>query len=127
MKDGLVIGLREYAGIDLYVVTRRARDPGQRAARHENDAAAELLYRVNLFEIGADDIIERSRVIGREMVGAGARIDEGVPARGCILERSRDELEGVRPVEAHSPLRGIHRLGDTETEIEEMVAIGERA
>ena len=33
---------------------------------------------------------------------------------------------GSRPVEAHAALGGIHRLGDAEAEIEQMVAESER-
>ena len=33
----------------------------------------------------------------------------------------------ARPVEAHAALRGVHRFGDAEAQIEEMMAEGERA
>src|SRR5437016_4923210 len=43
-----------------------------------------------------------------------------------IGHRVTDQLERVRPVEAHAALRGVHGLGDAEAPGPEMAAIRER-
>src|ERR1035441_9299545 len=59
-----------------------------------------------------------------QVVGAGAAKEERAACVGGG-GAAADELECKRPVEAHSALRGVHRLGDAKAERPEILAVGE--
>jgi len=94
VKYDLVLSFTQHARINLHIVIGRAGHPRKRATRHQDDAAAELLDRFDLFAIGADDIVE----------GAGlpdlAQVVEGVTrAVGSCppLVVNRSEAAGDEP------------------------------
>ena len=58
VDDHRLLHLAEDAAVDLGVVVGRARGLDQRAARHQDDAAAELLDRRALLLVGADDVVD---------------------------------------------------------------------
>ena len=122
MDDHRLLHLAEDAVIDARVVVGAARGPGQRPARHQDDAAAEPFDRLDLLLIGADDVVDAS---------SGARHRDGRCRRrrrsarrgapSAAVERAADQLARRRPVEAHAALGGVHRLGDAEAEVPEMM------
>ncbi len=124
--DGLA-HLREHAVIDAGVILRPACDLGEGAARHEDDAAAKALDGLDLLLVGADHVVDGDVGADGQMVRARARGDDGAGARPGFGQRALDQLQRPCPVEAHAALGGVHRLGDTEAEIPEIVPEGERA
>ena len=117
--------LRQDAVVDAQIVVGAARGAHQRAARHQDDAAAQRLDRLDLLLIGADHVVDRDAGVGGEMVGAGAARDQRAgPVLGRV-ERAPDQLKRGRPVDAHAALRGVHRLGDAEPEVPDVVAEGD--
>jgi hypothetical protein len=122
MDDHRLAHLLQNATIDLGVVVRRLGGGDQRAARHQDDAAAGRLHRFDLFLIGADHVVDRRRRRWRQLVGADARIDHrtGDIARG--RDGTLDEFERVGPIQPHAALRGVHCFGDAETERPEVAA-----
>ena len=59
VDDDRLLHLVENAVVDPGVVVRRPRGLHQRAARHQDDAAAELLDRGALLLVGADHVVDR--------------------------------------------------------------------
>ena len=55
----------EDARIDALIIGRAAGGPGQRARRHQDDAAAHRFHRLALLLIGADDVVHRDVRAGR--------------------------------------------------------------
>ena len=117
----------ENAAIDLGVVVRRARRFGERAARHQDDAAAELFDRGALLLVGADDVVDRDRRSGLEMIGAGTGRDHRARHVARGVEAAPDQFERSFPVEAHAALRGVHRFGDAEAQRPQILAKGDGA
>ena len=76
VQDDRRAHLRQHASVDQRVVVGRARAGGERAARHQDDAAAGRLDRRALLLVGGDDLVERAIRAGRKVVGAGAREDD---------------------------------------------------
>jgi hypothetical protein len=72
MDDHRRLHLRQDAVVDVGVVVGRFRACGERAARHEDDAAAELLDRAALLFVRSDNA---GQVRVRDVVGAGAGPD----------------------------------------------------
>ena len=60
--------------------------------------------------------------VGVEMIGADAAGDLHARARLRGVERAADQLLRAVPVEPHAALRGVHRLGDAEPEVPEILA-----
>ena len=118
--------LTQDAVVDGGVIVRAARDPRQRPAGHQDDTAVERLDRLDLRLVGGDDVVERSRLVRRQMVGAGAASDACAGATLRLAQGTRHQLAGAGPVEAHAALRRIHRLGDAEAQIPKVVAERER-
>ena len=108
--------------VDRGVVVGRARGLHQRAARHQDDAAAELLDRGALLLVGADHVVHRDVRRRLQMIGAGARADQRAGKVLRRVEAAPDQLQRVRPVHPHAALRGVHRLGDAEAERPEVAA-----
>jgi hypothetical protein len=105
--------LAEYRVVDRAVVVRAPRRGGQGAARHDHGPAALALDEAQLLDVRVADRVEGGRPAGRKLVGAGPAGD--LPSgRARLGDRSADELAGGVPVEAHSALGGVHRLGHAE-------------
>ena len=122
VDDHRLLHLPEDAIVDLGVVVGRARRLHQRAARHQHDAAAELLDRRALLLVGADHVVDGHACGRLEMVGAGARAEQraGKILRG--VDAAADQFERFRPVHAHAALRGVHGFRDAEAERPQMPA-----
>ena len=84
------------AGIHGDVIIRRSRCSTKCPAGHENDAAAVALHPFALMFIGGDDVVERDRLIGVEMIGSGAAGDQAAGrarfGKGAAI-RSRAEFQ----------------------------------
>ena len=117
--------LRQHAVIDLDVVVGTAADFRQRTRRHQDDPAAGLLDRRDLFLIGADHVVDGLCVLRRQMIGAGAGKHQRAAPRLRRPHRALDQFQRGRPVQPHAALRGIHRFGDAEAEIPDMFAKGD--
>ena len=117
--------LRQHAMIHLGVVVRIAADFRQRPRRHQDDAAAGLFHRRDLFLIGADHVVEVFGILRRQMIGAGAGKHQRIAPRLRRRHRALDQFQRGRPVQPHAALRGVHRLGDAEAEIPDMFAEGD--
>ena len=119
--------LRQHAVVDLGVVVGAAAELRQRARGHQDDAAAHLLDRRDLLLIGADHVVDGSwRLRPRDDRCRRRR----TPARCRGLRRAHralDQLQRGRPVQPHAALRGVHRFGDAEAEIPDMLAEGDGA
>ena len=103
VDDHRLAHLRQDAVIDARIVVRSAGGAGQRPARHQDDAAAQRLDRLDLLLIGADHVVDRDVGPGREVVGAGAAGDQRVgPALGRV-ERTADQL--AAPSASRAPCR----------------------
>ena len=126
VQDHLAAALADQAAIDGEVVVRPLGDAAERAARHQDDLAAMLLDMADLLLIGADHVVEAARGLRIELVGAGAAGEIGARRRLGLGEDAGDQLGGVRPVQPHAALRGVHRLGDLEAQTPEMAPEGER-
>ena len=126
MDDHRLAHLRQDAVVHALVVGGRTRHARQRAAGHQDDAAAEFLDGRDLLFIRGDHVVDRLRRIGRQVVGASPRRDQRAGHVACGVERATDQLERGRPVQPHAALRGIHRLGHAETEAPQMLAVGNR-
>ena len=127
MDDHGLAHLAEDAAIDLGVVVRRARRLHQRAARHQHDAAAEFLDRGALLLVGGDDVPDGDVGARVEMIGPRTASDEGARHVFRRGKAPADQLERCGPIQPHAALRGIHRLGDAETERPEVAAEGDGA
>ena len=121
VDDHRLLDLRQDVVVDARVVLRRFGARRERAARHEDDAAAELLDGRALFFVGGDDALERMRTHGQVV---GARTARHVTA--AFGDRTADELERIGPIEPHAALRRVHRLGDAQPERPQVAAVGER-
>ena len=69
--DGLA-DLGQDAVVDLNVIVRASCRGRERAARHQDDAPAELLDRAHLLLVGGDHLVDGERAGRGEVVGAGA-------------------------------------------------------
>ena len=125
MDDQRLAHLFENAAINLGVIVGRLGGDDQCAARHQDDAAAAGFDRLDLFLIGADDVVDGGRRGRNELVGADAGINGRARHVARRFDRELDELQRVRPVEPHAALRGVHGFGDAEAERPEMAAIGD--
>jgi len=109
-NDGL-LDLPQNPVVDTHVVVGRPRNARQRAARHEDDAAAQGFDRGDLFFIRANHIVEGARVLRGEMIGPGAARDQRPGNATRRVQGPSYELERGRPVETHPALCGVHGLG----------------
>ncbi len=117
--DGLARA-RKDAAVDLGVVVGGAGDAGERARSHQHDAPADGLDGLDLFLIGADDVVERLGVVGIELVGAAARKHDAVAAaRG--FNAAADQFQRGWPVDAHAALGRVHGLRDAEPQAPEVL------
>ncbi len=123
--DGLA-RLREDPAVDLHVVVRALGARGERAARHQDDPAADRLDERALLLVGGLDVGERHARPRLEVVGAGAAREDGARDRARLADRPADQLLRRVPVEAHPALRGVHGLGDGEAERPDVAPVGER-
>ena len=79
------------------------------------------LDRLDLLLVGADDSVDAESVAGIEMIGADAAADlDAGPALGGV-ERVADQLLGARPIEPAAALRRVHRFGDAESEVPQIM------
>src|SRR6185437_3320398 len=125
VDDDRLANAFENPSINRSVVVRRTRDPGQGARGHQHDATADSLDRLDLLFVGADNVIDAPGIRRSELIGATTGEDEPVAGtRGG--HGPADEFERSRPVDAHSALRGVHRLGDAKPEAPQMLAKGDR-
>ena len=126
MQDHRLVGLRQHTGVNGLVVGRACRDSGQRAARHQHDPPARLLHGGELFEVGGNDVVERTGFPGIEVVGADAG-DDAFPLGRCRSgERTFDQLLSGGPIEARAALGRVHRLRDSESEVQNVATEGQR-
>ncbi len=125
VQDHGLARLREDAVVHALVVRGRPRHTRERAACHDDHAPAERLDRLHLVLVSGDHVVDGARALRREVIRADAARDERARHVARGVERAADELERRRPVEAHAPLRGVHRLGHAEPERPEVAAIGE--
>ena len=72
VQDDRLIGFSEHAGIDRFIVGLCLGDASECAARHQDDASAELLDRMELGQISGDDIIEGAGLRRIELFGAAS-------------------------------------------------------
>ncbi len=82
---------------------------------------------LDLLLVGADHVVDAGVGAGGEVVGAGAAGDQRAGAVAGGVERAADQLLRLGPAEAHAALGGVHRLGDAEAEVPEVVAEAEGA
>ena len=120
----------QHAVVDALVVGRRLGDARERAAGHDDQAAAGLLDGRHLLLVAADHLVDGAHAGGIEMVGAAARDDQRRAAVARLpglagFHRALDQLERGRPVEAHAALGGVHRLGDAHPEVPQVLAVGD--
>ena len=127
VDDHRLAHLAEDAAVDLGVVVRRAGEPGERARGHQDDAPADRLDGRDLLLIGAGHVVDAPGVGRIEVIGAGAGEHDRAVAALRGGDRALDQLQRHRPVEPHAALRRIHRLGDAEPEVPEMLAEGDGA
>jgi len=90
------------------------RDACERAARHQDHAAAGALDGVELHRIGANHVIARCHRVRAQMVGAAARRDERLRHVARFGHRALHEFERDFPRQTHAALRGVHRFGNAE-------------
>jgi len=64
MQDDRLVACVQNLGIDGLILFCGIRDPGQGPAGHHDHPAATFLDGLDLFEIGADHIIDRAGIIG---------------------------------------------------------------
>jgi hypothetical protein len=118
----MITGSRTWAQdaiVDLGVIVGGFADARERARSHQDDAPADLLDGRDLLFIGADHVVDAVGGLRRKMIGAGSGKDHAV-ARFRGGNRTADQLERIRPAQAHAALRGVHRLGDPEAKVPEM-------
>src|SRR6267378_324100 len=77
VDDHRLFDLRQDAVVHARVALWRLRAGHQRAAGHEDDAAAELLDRSALGFVGGNDFLDGELLMRRQVVRAGPRSDEG--------------------------------------------------
>ena len=125
MDDDGSLHLGEHAVVDARIVVRAFRSHCQSTARHQDDAPARGLDRLDLLFIGADDVIDRHAGAGGEMVRAGAEASPRPAAFWLPPPRARSS-----PWPAASrgpcPLGRIHGLRDRQPESEKIVAEAQR-
>ena len=126
MDDHRLAHLREDAAIDPGIVVGRATDARERARGHQHDAPADRLDGGDLLFVGMQHVVESPRGLGCKLVGADAREHQRA-ARPRGRDRTADEFERGRPIEPHAALRGIHRFGDAEAEVPDVLAERDRA
>ena len=127
VQDHRLAHLRQHAAVDLRVVVRRPRARRERAARHQDDAAARG------FDRPRTALRTRRSRRRSSSLAAGARWSVPAPEntigarrRARLRNAAADQLERRRPVEAHAALRGVHRFGDAEAERPQVAAKRER-
>ncbi len=119
--------LRKHARVDFGIIVRGARRRGERPARHQYDAAAELFDRGALLLVGADHVVDADVRPRRQVIGARPAEHDGAGDRGRRRDAAPDELERRRPIEAHAALGGVHRLGHRKAQPPQMLAVRDRA
>ena len=126
VDDHRLLHLGEHAVVNTGVIVGPFGRRGERPARHQDDAPARGLHRLDLFLIGADDIVDRDIAAGGEMIGAGAAGDHRAgPALG-LGDRAGDQLPRFRPAEPHAALGGVHGFRHGQAEIPKIVAEAKR-
>ena len=127
VQDHGLAHLRQHAAVHLRVVVGRARAGGERAARHQDDAAARGFDRGALLLVGGDHASSVHGRVGRQDDRCRRREKTTAPGIArASRDRAPDELERGRPVESHAALRGVHRFGDAEAVRPQVAAKGER-
>ena len=125
MQDHRLARLAQHTVIDPFVVGRRTRHLGQRAAGHDDQLAAEPFDCCHLHFVGADDIVDALRVFDREVVGAAAAGQEGAGHVTRRVDRTADQFQRCRPVQPHAALRGVHGLGHAQAHRPQPAAVGD--
>src|SRR6266851_132021 len=113
VDEGRLPKLRQHATVDARVIFWSARDARELAAGHDHDLAALVFDETALLLIGGFDIAEGAGGPRLEVVGLRAAHDPTADCPG-LRDRALDQLLGGVPVEAHSALRRVHRLGDAQ-------------
>ena len=72
MQDDRLVACGQNLGIDGFILFCGIRNSSQSAARHHDHPATTFLDGFDLFEIGADHVINRAGIIGRQMIRADA-------------------------------------------------------
>ena len=81
----------------------------------------------HLLLVGGNDLLERGTCADGEMIRAGTRIDHRTRDALGLGDGAADQLQRIGPVEPHPALGRVHGLGDSEAQVPEMAAEGERA
>ena len=111
------------AGVNVLVVVRSAGNSAQFAAGHQDDPAADLLDGFHLEQVGGHDVINRSRLAGLQMVRSRTVDYQRIRK---LTPRSADEFTRTTPIEAHTPLGGVHGLRDSEAQVRKVPPERER-
>jgi len=109
----------------MRVVLRPPGEPGQLTACHQNDLTPMRLHEFALLLVSDHDVAEVACRAGRKLVGLNAADDTAADRRG-LSHRAPDQPLARLPIEAHSPLGGVHRLGDAEPAAPDVAAEGQR-
>jgi hypothetical protein len=120
-----LLGLAQDAVVHALVVGRASGHAGQGAAGHHDQPAAEFLDGGHLLFVAGDDLIDRLHVLQDEVVGAAARGHQRARHVPGSVQRSADEFQRGRPVQAHAALCGVHGLGHAQAERPEPLAVGD--
>ena len=92
MQDDRLPHLRKHSGIDFRVIVSMARNSGQCAARHQDDAPTHRFNGLALFEVSIGHILQGERFARRQMVGASAARDYS-PSRFSGGRAAFDKLQ----------------------------------
>ena len=117
--------LAEDAVVDTFVISRAFCNPGQCAAGHDDQFAAELFNRRHLFFVAGNHLVHGRHVLQHQVVGAATGSDEG--ARHVLrgFQRTADQFERSRPVQTHAALRGVHGLSHAQAQRPQVAAVGD--
>ncbi len=118
--------LFENAAVHFGVIVGRLGGGGERAARHQDNAAAAGFDGFDLLFIGGDHVVERDRGRRRQLIGADAREHDGARHVAGRRDRAPDQFQRIVPVEPHAALCGVHGFGDAEPERPQMAAKSDR-
>ena len=121
VNDDRLFDLPKDAAVDLRIVRRRFGRARQGAARHDHELAAERLDGFDLFLVCADDLVDAGIGRGIEMIGADAAADFDARSSLGSVECVADQLLGLAPTEPAAALRRVHRFGDAEAEVPQIV------
>src|SRR5262249_60303265 len=97
-------------------------DRGKRPARHHYKLATHGFDRLDLFFVGADDVVDAHPCRRSEMIGPhpAADLDARTPLRG--FQRMTDQFARTRPIKPAATSGGVHRFGHAKSKIPEIVA-----